>query len=71
MILDGQKIVTDAEYDWQVTREINGSNEVFSLYLDGSGYVYYECGKYVYIVTADYTDVDAICSILESIGDKK
>ena len=67
---DGQEIIADAEYDRQITRDINGSSAAISLYLDGSAYAYYEHGRYVYVLTADNASIDDICLMLESIVEK-
>lgn len=45
LIQNEQELIADTEYGQQVTREINGSNAVISLYLDGSVYAYYEQGE--------------------------
>lgn len=71
LVQDGQEIIADTEYDRQITRKINGSNAVFSLYLDGSGFVYYEHGECVYVLTFDKLDIDDICFMLESMVDRQ
>lgn len=71
LVQDGQKIIADTEYDRQITREINGSNAVISLYLEGDGFVYYEHGECVYILTFDKLDIDDICVMLQSMVDKQ
>lgn len=71
LIQDGQELIADTEYDRQITREINGSNAVISLYLEGDAYAYYEQGGYVYVLTADNVNIDDICFMFESIVSKK
>ena len=70
LIQDGQELIADTEYDRQITREINGSDAVISLYLEGDAYAYYEYGGYVYVLTADNANIDDICFMLESIANK-
>lgn len=68
---DGSELIANTEYDWRISREINGSNAVISLYLEGDGFVYYEHGECVYVLTFDNLDIDDICFMLESIADKQ
>lgn len=68
---DGSELIADTEYDRQIIREINGSNAVISLYLEGDGFVYYEHGECVYVLTFDKLDIEDICFMLESIADKQ
>lgn len=70
LVQDGQELIADTEYDRQITREINGSNAVISLYLGGYAYAYYEHGGYVYVLTVDNANIDDICFMLESIANK-
>lgn len=67
-VQDGQELIADAEYDRQITREINGNIAVILLYLEGDAYAYYEQGECVYVLTADNLNIDEMCSMLESIA---
>lgn len=69
LIQDGGSMVIDSEYDTQIVREIKGDKAIISLYADGYVGVYYEHGKYVYMLTADSLPIEEIYSIVESIGE--
>lgn len=66
LVQDGTEIVTDIEYDQQVTKELNGMNVIISIYSDGFVSAYCEQGGYVYILTADKMNVDEVCFIFDS-----
>lgn len=66
LALDGGSLMVDSDYDSQITREIRGSEVVFSLYEDGFVQAYYVRDAYMYLVTADQLSVEEICRMLES-----
>ncbi len=67
LVQDGGKLIADIEYDQQIMKEINGKIIVISLYHDGFVHTYYEHGEYVYVLTADHSDIDEVCLIFDSI----
>jgi len=68
LVQDGGGLITDIEYDRQVTREVNGMNVVISLYRSGFVNAYYEHGGYAYVLTADNLDIDEVCLMFENIA---
>lgn len=70
LVQDEGEIVTDIEYDQQITKEINGMNVVISIYPDGFVSAYCEQDKYVYILTADEMSVDEVCLMFDSIANE-
>lgn len=70
LVQDEGKIVTDIEYDQQITKEINGMNVVISIYSNGFVSAYCEQDEYVYILTADEMSVDEVCLIFDSIANE-
>ncbi len=67
MVLDQGELIADIEYDRQVIEEVNGNEVVISLYPDGSVNAYCEYGEYVYVITADYLDIDEVCRMFDGI----
>ena len=67
LVQDGEDLIVDAEYDWQITREVQGMNIVLSMYDDGFIHAYCEHGAYVYQLTSDKLSVDEVCLMFGSI----
>lgn len=67
LVLNGDSMIIDSEYDSQIIKEICGEEAFLFLYSDGFIGAYYEKEKYVYLLTADDLSVEEVCNMLESL----
>lgn len=65
LILDGDSVVMDTEYDSRMTYEVDGKMITICIYTFGYKYAYCEKDDYVYILTADNLTIDDIKKVFE------
>lgn len=65
LILDGDSVVVDTEYDSRATYEVDGKSVTVYSYSSGYKYAYCEKDEYVYILTADSMEIDDIKKVFK------
>lgn len=66
IIIDGQQMYYDSEYDYEEKMEFMGNELVFLCYDEGFMGAIYTCGMYGYDITIESLDKNEVLKILES-----